>query len=75
MSDNFFATNFGSSTQGAINLVSGQLDGVVPTAATGSAMDDGTGTNTKTLMSDVPPTGDVCSGTGDDRLDDQQEHR
>jgi len=64
MSDNFYATTFGSSTQGAINLVSGQTNGVVTTAPTGAAMDDGTNTNTFTLMSDVAPTADVCSGTG-----------
>ncbi|KDR42228.1 phospholipase C [Caballeronia glathei] len=64
MSDSYFATTFGSSTQGAINLVSGQTNGVVTTAASGSAMDDGTGTGSKTLMSDIPPTGDACSGTG-----------
>jgi phospholipase C len=64
MSDNFYGTTFGSSTQGAINLVSGQTDGIVATASTGSVMDDGTGTNTFTLMSDIFPTGDVCSPTG-----------
>jgi phospholipase C len=64
MSDNFYSTNFGSSTQGAINLASGQTNGIVTTATTGSAVDDGTGTGTKTLMSDIVPTGDVCSGTG-----------
>jgi phospholipase C len=64
MSDNYYGTTFGSSTQGAINLVSGQTNGVVPTKATGSAMDDGTGTGTFTLMSDVFPTGDACSPAG-----------
>jgi phospholipase C len=64
MSDNFFGTTFGSSTQGAINLVSGQTNGVVATATTGAAMDDGSGTNTFTLMSDIFPTGDVCSPSG-----------
>ncbi|CAB3762059.1 phospholipase C [Paraburkholderia solisilvae] len=64
MSDAFHGTTFGSSTQGAINLVSGQTNGVVPTAPTGAAMDDGTGTGTDTLMSDIFPTGDVCSPAG-----------
>jgi phospholipase C len=63
MSDNSYDTNFGPSTDGAINLVSGQTNGVsAPSAAVltgGEAIADGTGGYT--LISDVDPTGDLCS--------------
>jgi phospholipase C len=65
MSDNYFGTNFGGSTAGALNLVSGQTNGLVSSPATANlGIDDGTGTGTRTLTGDVAPTGDVCSGTG-----------
>jgi phospholipase C len=60
MSDNSYDTNFGPSTDGALNLVSGQLNGViVNNGADGSVIDAGDGTTT--LISDVDPTGDACS--------------
>jgi phospholipase C len=60
MSDNSYSTNFGPSTDGAINLVSGQTNGVVQSVnAGGSVIDAGDGTTT--LISDVDPMGDVCS--------------
>jgi phospholipase C len=78
MSDNSFGTNFGPSTDGAINLVSGQTNGVVSAAsqsagfsstvfataqADGEVVADGTGGYT--LISDGDPTGDTCSSTTD----------
>lgn len=62
MNDNSYGTNFGPSTPGAINLVSGQTNGVVQNAnADGDIIDAGDGT--VTLISDADPTGDVCSGS------------
>ena len=64
MNDHSFSTNFGPSTPGAINLISGQTNGVINTVNPGSAVvDDGTGTSTLTLISDADPTGDICSST------------
>jgi len=60
MSDNSYDTNFGPSTPGAINLISGQTNGVVQSVnAGGSVIDAGDGT--ATLISDADPVGDVCS--------------
>jgi phospholipase C len=63
MSQNFYDTNFGPSTDGAINVVSGQTNGVIDatTGALSSTVDDGYGG--LTLTSDVDPGGDVCSST------------
>ena len=62
MSDNSYDTNFGPSTPGAINLISGQTNGVVQSAnASGDIIDAGDGT--VTLISDADPVGDVCSGS------------
>ncbi|MDB5561127.1 MAG: phospholipase [Hyphomicrobiales bacterium] len=69
MSDNSFSTNFGPSTPGAINLISGQTNGVVlpagfkleadGTYSKGRIVPDGNGG--WTAISDFDPTGDVCS--------------
>jgi phospholipase C len=62
MNDNSYGTNFGPSTDGALNLVSGQTNGVVVNNnAGGSVIDAGDGTFT--LVSDVDPAGDVCSSS------------
>ncbi len=62
MSDNSYDTNFGPSTPGAINLVSGQTNGVIKNLnGTGSVVDGGVGS--LTLNSDADPVGDVCSTT------------
>jgi len=63
MSDNSYDTNFGPSTPGAINLVSGQTNGIVqmsPEDNTYGYLPDGNGG--KTLTGDPDPLGDVCSG-------------
>jgi phospholipase C len=63
MSDNSYSTNFGPSTVGAINFISGQTNGVVQTAGgTGSYVSDGNGG--LTVIGDPDPFGDVCSGGG-----------
>ncbi|MGB6332772.1 MAG: alkaline phosphatase family protein [Candidatus Sulfotelmatobacter sp.] len=63
MSDNSYSTNFGPSTVGAINLISGQTNGVVNyTGGTGGFVGDGNGGYT--VIGDPDPYGDVCSGSG-----------
>jgi phospholipase C len=62
MSDNSYDTNFGPSTPGAINLVSGQTNGVIQNLnGTGSVVGDGNGG--LTLNGDADPVGDACSTT------------
>jgi phospholipase C len=69
MSDNSFSTTFGPSTPGAVNLISGQTNGVIlpanyqldadGTYAKGRVQRDGA--NGWTLVGDMDPTGDICS--------------
>jgi phospholipase C len=62
MSDNSFSSTFGPSTQGALNVVSGQTDGVLnPLNLGSSAVPDGNGG--QALISDADPAGDICSST------------
>ena len=62
MSDNSFSTTFGPSTPGALNLVSGQTNGVVKTLnGTGDEVDGGAGS--LTVVGDPDPIGDVCSSS------------
>jgi phospholipase C len=62
MSDNSFDTNYGPSTPGAINLVSGQTHGAIGNInGTASVVDAGDGT--MTIIGDADPLGDVCSTT------------
>jgi phospholipase C len=62
MSDNSYGTNFGPSTDGALNLISGQLNGITDQSnAGGDVIGDGNGGYT--LISDADPIGDVCSTT------------
>ena len=69
MSDNSYGTNFGPSTDGALNLISGQLNGVSDQSnATGDVVPDGGGGFT--LVSDADPIGDVCSTTTGAQLSD-----
>lgn len=64
MSDHQFDVIFGPSTPGAINLVSGQTNGVVNDQnAEGGVLPDGNGGFT--LISDPNPVGDLCSSTSD----------
>jgi phospholipase C len=67
MSDNSYDTNFGPSTDGAVNLISGQLNGVIEDISPGgSTIDDGSGG--LTLISDADPVGDTCSTTSGERV-------
>jgi phospholipase C len=62
MSDRSFGTTFGPSTVGALNLISGQTNGVVDDAgAAGVMVSDGGGGHT--LFGNASPTGDICSTT------------
>jgi len=62
MSDNSYNTNFGPSTPGAINLISGQTNGVTEDVNPGgTTISDGNGGLTD--ISDADPVGDVCSST------------
>lgn len=62
LNDNSYDTNFGPSTPGAINLISGQTNGVTDQInAGGDVIEDGAGG--VTLISDADPVGDVCSTT------------
>ena len=62
MSDNSYDTNFGPSTPGAINLISGQTNGIGDQSnAGGDVIGDGSGGFT--LVSDADPVGDKCSTT------------
>jgi phospholipase C len=62
MSDNSYSTNFGPSTVGALNLISGQTNGV-------SHFENGTGDETDasagslSVIGDPDPFMDVCSGS------------
>ncbi len=61
LNDNSYGTDFGPSTVGAINLISGQTNGVVKiTGGTGALVGDGNGG--WTVIGDPDPYGDVCSG-------------
>jgi phospholipase C len=64
MNDHSFSSTFGPSTPGAINLVSGQTNGVDLTNSLNpgsSVVADGNGGTT--LIGDADPTGDICSST------------
>jgi phospholipase C len=75
MSDNSWTTNFGPSTPGALNLISGQIDGIsagnkaFTSMSTSHVQPDGNGG--WTMIGDTGPLGDVCtpvyngSGYGD----------
>jgi phospholipase C len=60
MSDNSYSSTFGPSTPGALNLISGQSNGVKATLnGTGDEVDGGNGS--LTVIGDPDPIGDVCS--------------
>jgi len=62
MSDNSYGTTFGPSTVGALNVISGQTNGVSATLnGTGALIDDGNGS--MTVIGDADPIGDACSSS------------
>ena len=70
MSDNSYSSNFGPSTPGAVNLISGQTNGAVGFAASNGTNPNNTinnivadGQGGFTMFGDSDPHGDVCSST------------
>ncbi len=62
MNDNHYGTTFGPSTPGALNVSSGQTNGVIQNVNSDYAIvPDGNGGYT--LVSDTDPLNDVCSGS------------
>ncbi len=60
MNDNSYSTTFGPSTPGALNLISGQTNGVASTLnGTSDEVDGGAGS--LTVIGDPDPLGDACS--------------
>ena len=63
LNDNSFGSNFGPSTPGVINLVSGQTNGVIATLnGTGDEVNGGPD-GSLTMIGDADPIGDVCSSS------------
>lgn len=62
LSDNSYGTNFGPSTPGAINLISGQTNGATNIRNGQGGVTDG-GNGSFTVIGDPDPSGDVCSTT------------
>jgi phospholipase C len=63
INDHSFGTNFGPSTVGALNLISGQTNGAINTVNPGtSVIADGNGG--LTVVGDPDPTGDICTTAG-----------
>jgi phospholipase C len=64
MNDNSFDTTFGPSTPGALNIVSGQTNGLTQhSAAADSFATTNGGNGTLSVIDDADPFGDVCSST------------
>jgi phospholipase C len=62
LNDHSFGSTFGPSTPGALNVISGQTNGVInPTNVASSIVADGQGGYTD--INDADPTGDLCSST------------
>src|ERR1700723_4573350 len=60
MSDNSYGTNFGPSTVGAVNLISGQTNGAINDLNAGGAL-VGDGNGGLSDVGEPAPGGDVCS--------------
>jgi phospholipase C len=59
MSDNSYGTTFGPSTPGALNLIAGNTYPATPSASSSDIVPNNAGPGT--IISDLDPTGDVCS--------------
>jgi phospholipase C len=64
MNDNSFDTTFGPSTPGALNVISGQTNGLTQHSAAADAFATTNGGNgTLSVIDDADPFGDVCSSS------------
>ena len=63
LNDNSFTTQFGPSTPGALNLISGQTDGITASTNLPNSAVIGDGNGGLTLINDADPYADVCSTT------------
>jgi phospholipase C len=65
LSDNSYNSNFGPSSPGAINLISGQTNGIIQATALNTPSSDevADGQGGWTMIGDAEPLGDVCSST------------
>jgi len=61
LSDNHFGSTFGPSTPGALNVISGQTNGVTTVLNPSSSFEVPDGSGGLTLINDADPVGDVCS--------------
>jgi phospholipase C len=61
MSDNSYGTTFGPSTPGLLNLVAGNTYPATTSASSPKLV--GVSSGVGTLVGDLDPTGDICSGT------------
>jgi phospholipase C len=61
LNDNFYGTTFGPSTPGLLNLVAGNTYPATPSASSAKVVNISKGQGT--LVGDLDPTGDVCSGS------------
>jgi phospholipase C len=68
LNDNHYGTDFGPSTVGAINLISGQTNGIVATENGPSSDWIGDGNGGLTVIGDPNPLGDVCSSPTSDQV-------
>jgi phospholipase C len=59
MSDNSYGTTFGPSTPGALNLIAGNTYPATPSASSSDIVPNNAAPGT--IISDLDPTGDVCS--------------
>ena len=64
MNDNSYNTQFGPSTPGAINLISGQTNGYAARINGPSSNEVADGVGGFTLIGDAEPIADTCSGAG-----------
>jgi phospholipase C len=64
MNDNSFGTTFGPSTPGALNVISGQTNGLTEhSAAADTFATTNGGSGTLSVIDDADPFGDVCSSS------------
>lgn len=68
LDDNAYTDQYGPSTPGALDLISGQTNGVAPLKPSSSLYYVSDGEGGYTLINDVDPAGDVCSDSLGERV-------